>query len=177
MKLRKLFPGLVVTLLAIVLSVGLFTGAIPKVLATEVTEEEPLAWCRTASGYVYGTDRTIYSYSYSLIFEKDVSDDVEGEYDRVSAHLEIENETIETAVWGMYCIMEMCIYDPVLDDYVIVSGAKGTDNREAFGNCYEVMTNLLEYDEGSIEGEIEYVTARYYFADRMVGSLSWYRES
>ena len=58
MKLRKMIPAVFMTVIAVLLSVVLFDTAIPKAQAVREVEELSIL----ESGYVYGTDRTVYRY-------------------------------------------------------------------------------------------------------------------
>ena len=179
MKLRKIIPTVVAVLLALVLSVGLFSAVIPTISAEEEPTPGPLGWNRTQSGYTYGLDGSIYSYACSMNLETKL-DELSGEvYDDVTAILDIYNEAadISAPINKSNIVLTGLVYYPELDEYETVVH---TNYRSGLQNVNYSDMNILAAmkDFGGVwyYGEILYVKAEYYLNDRMIESLSWYRE-
>ena len=179
MRTRKRILGVAAVILAAVLSVGLFSAVIPTISAEEEPTPGPLGWNRTQSGYTYGLDGSIYSYACSMVLETKL-DEVSGEvYDDVTAILDIYNEAadISAPINKSNIVLTGLVYYPELDEYETV----------VHTNYRSGLQNIIFWDRNSLVaikdfggvwyyGEILYVKAEYYLNDRIIESLSWYRE-
>lgn len=179
MKLQKIIPGVVAALVAVILAVGLFSTAIPTISAQEEPAPEPLGWNRTQSGYVYGLDGRIYSYACSLAFETKV-DEASGEvYDDVTAILDIYNEAsaISAPINKSNIVLTGLVYYPKLDEYETVVNTGYTSGTQNV-HIWDMEKLMGMKDVGGVWycGEILYVKAEYYLNDRIIESMSWYRE-
>lgn len=188
MKLRKLIPGVVTVLLAVVLSVGLFVYAVPNALAVEEIEQSS-EWALVESGYIRGMDHSIYPFTASLRFQTGLnaysSTDTNWENPTpvvtVDAWLEVENESINEfpAINSGYCSLELYMYIPELDIYETQTMCWGTFYGQnvscAAGGC-DVRV-YVEVDEQVYAGELIRVTAKYYLLGQEVATLNWHANS
>ena len=184
MKLRKLIPGVVAVLLALVLSVGLMAEMAPNAVAEEQKEE----WTMIESGYVRGRDRAVFPCTYYLRFEPNTEAYCSTNFemmdpvlvDRVHAVIELQNDNMETvsAVPEMQCALEAWIYIPELDRYEKKTAGWGFYGySNAYGEISCSIQAAWEEDDKIYAGELVSVTARFYLLGQEVGSLSWVPET
>ena len=175
MKLRKLIPAVLTVLLAVTLSLGLFVTAVPQAMATE-EPEAPQVWEQIQSGYLYGTDWTLYPFTYTLYVEDDYfSYDSNGEPcldpeepDSVKASIYVDygSGSPKAAGIGTQCVMEVELYIPELDRYV---------TRTVSGRSCTVSMSDAE-DMHVYPGEVLRVTAWFFVMERHVGTLQWFAD-
>ena len=179
MKQKKRIYTVIAALLAVILAVGLFSTVIPTISAEEEPTPGPLSWNRTQSGYTYGLDGRIYSYACSLAFETKI-DEASGEvYDDVTAILDIYNEAsaISMPINKSNIVLTGLVYYPKLDEYetVVHTGySSGFDHVDRWD--MDILMGMKDVGGMWYYGEILYVKAEYYLNERLIESMSWYRE-
>ena len=184
MKLRKLIPGVVAVLLALVLSVGLFVYAVPNAMAVDEIESSS-DWAMVESGYIRGMDHAICPYTCTLRFQNwfaysstDTNWTNPIPVVTVDTTLEVWNKSIDEfpAVRDCGTSLEIYMYIPELDTYETKSNWNGYIDGQntrcsAGGVDLQVCT---EVDEQVYAGELIRATAKYYLLGREVATLSWY---
>ena len=186
MKLRKLIPGVVAVLLALVLSVGLLIHVVPGA-AADTLEIQLLDWVRVASGNVRGADHSMYHYSCVLIARPDwpvmgSGPDAEVQFvNSINSFMDIANQSLDEfpGVPGAYTSLEVYMYIPELDIYVTESGTGGKlagENARGYSaSC--ILPACTEVDGVLYPGELIRATAKYYLMGREVATVSWHAES
>ena len=186
MKLRKLIPGVVAALLALVLSVGLLIHVVPGA-AADTLEIQLLDWVRVASGNVRGADHSMYHYSCVLIVRP--NEPVMGSepgaevqfVNSITSFMDIVNQSLDEfpGVPGAYTSLEVYMYIPELDIYVTESGTGGKLAGENAGgysaSC--ILPACTEVDGVLYPGELIRATAKYYLMGREVATVSWCADS
>ena len=170
MKLRKMIPAVFMTVIAVLLSVVLFDTAIPKAQAVREVEELSIL----ESGYVYGTDRTLYRYCYSMEFGTHTDAFTSKQTPAIILKLEVDQNTKELD--RPFIVVDELVYIPEVDDYVertMLAGGNGIG--------YVVGTNVMNYqvDYGGemMDGEVVEITALYCLDGRVLASLTWNKEA
>ena len=183
MKLRKLIPAMAATLLAVVLTVGLFVREVPKARADELNGLTD--WILGESGYVRGNDRKIYPYNCVLFFAERTFDmstmmgpDVSNYCNGVSALLEVNNGSsgYGYSIRKGGVLIQARAYIPGLDQYVELETCEFYDS-ESIGIITATIPCYVEENGEFYEGELQSVTARFYLMGREVEVLSWSAES
>ena len=171
MKRSKGLATFMRAVLTAVLVAGIVTG-LPAVTKAEQPSEENRMLekmhvmndlekkCISDSGYLRNTDGTVYAYTYALMY----ADGVANAYFTMFADSmhppQMERETIEAL-----------IYLPQVDRYVVSEKTMGgTGNTNGPGSA--VITDQVEYEGKRMIGQIVSVTAKFYIADRQVGTLT-----
>ncbi len=170
MKIAKMVPAVFMAVLALLLSMMLFVTVIPTAQAKQEVEELSIL----ESGYVYGTDRTVYRYCYSMEFGTHTDAFTSKQTPAIILKLEVDQNAKELD--KPYIVVDELVYIPEVDDYVertMLSGGSGIG--------YVVGTNFMNYqvDYGGemMDGEVVEITAWYCLDGRVLASLTWNKEA
>lgn len=170
MKIAKMVPAVFMAVLALLLSMMLFVTVIPTAQAKQEVEELSIL----ESGYVYGTDRTVYRYCYSMEYGTHTDAFTSKQTPAIILKLEVDQNTKELD--RPFIVVDELVYIPEVDDYVertMLAGGNGIG--------YVVGTNVMNYqvDYGGemMDGEVVEITAWYCLDGRVLASLTWNKEA